>query len=117
MSYAEEIIKLRKRMQDAVSHGIVQENNKGFLEAMLIQIMNDAEKNRQNCAAQAENLRRLASVMDGQAGAFSSVISIVYGVLNGYVSLAEKDKQESLEKEKESSTEEKLEEKKPRSKK
>lgn len=94
MSYAEDILKLRKRVQDAVSKGIVTDGGKDFLEASLIQIMNDAERNRQNCLTQAENLRKQASTFDGQAGAFASVSSIVYNVINGFVMIAERDENE-----------------------
>jgi len=94
MSFPEDIVKLRKRVADAVSKGVVNSDGKDFFEATLIQIMNDAEKNRQNCVQQAENLRRQAAIMDGQAGAFASVSSIVYNVLNGFVVVAEKDEEE-----------------------
>lgn len=94
MSYVEDLIKLRKRVADAVSKGVVNQEGKDFYEATLIQIMNDAERNRQNCVTQAENLRRQAAVMDGQAGAFASVSSIVYSVINGYVNIAERDEEE-----------------------
>jgi hypothetical protein len=94
MSYAEDIIKLRKRVQDAVSKGVVATDGRDFLEASLIQIMNDAERNRQNCLTQAENLRKQAAQFDGQAGAFASVSSIVYNVINGFVMVAERDETE-----------------------
>ena len=94
MSYLEEIQKLRRRLSDAVEKGVVNSGEKQFLEATLIQVMNDSEKNRQNCAQQAENLRRQAAIMDGQAGAFASVSSIVYSVINGFVVLAEKEEEE-----------------------
>src|ERR1700690_64694 len=102
MSYAEDILKLRKRVSEAVAKGVVNQDGKDFLEATLIQIMNDAEKNRQNCLTQAENLRRQAGVFDGQSGAFASVVSIVYNVLNGFVTVAEKEEEErqKLEEEK-----------------
>ena len=105
MSFAEDIIRLRQRVGDAVKKGLVS-YDKDFFEASLIQIMNDAEKNRQNCVNQAENLRKQASLFDGQAGAFASVSSIVYNVLNGFVSAVERDEaaraaeeQEKLERE------------------
>ena len=94
MSFSEDILKLRKRVSDAVIKGVVNEDGKDFFEATLIQIMNDAEKNRQNCVTQAENLRRQAAVMDGQSGAFASVSSIIYNVINGFVSLAEREEEE-----------------------
>lgn len=91
MSYAEDIIKLRKKIIDAATLGVVGQDSKGTFEAMLVQIMNEAEKNRQQCNTQAENLRKQAAMMDGQAGAFASVTSIVYNVLNGFVKNAERD--------------------------
>ena len=106
MAYTEDILKLRKRVQDAVVKGVVQADGREFLEASFIQIMNDAEKNRQNCMAQAENLRRQASILDGQAGAFGSVSSIVYNVLNGFVNAAEREEQERLRREEEKAAEE-----------
>ncbi len=94
MSYAEDILKLRKRVQDAVAKGVVSQDGKDFLEATMIQIMNDAERNRQNCVSQAESLRKQAAQFDGQAGAFASMSSIVYNVLNGFVTIAERDEAE-----------------------
>jgi len=84
MSFSEDILKLRKRIADAANRGLLS-GDKDFFEATLIQIMNDAEKNRQNCLTSSENLRRQAAVMDGQAGAFASVSSIILSVLNGFV--------------------------------
>lgn len=94
MAYSEDILKLRQRVRDAVSKGVVSNDGKDFLEATLIQIMNDGERNRQNCLTQAENLRRQASTFEGQAGAFASINSIVYNVLNGFVAAAERDEAE-----------------------
>jgi predicted ATPase with chaperone activity len=94
MSYAEDILKLRKRLNDAVTRGLVSDDSKGFLEGTLLQIMNDAERNRQNCLSQSENLRRQAAVIDGQAAAFASTIGIVYNVLNSFVALDEKQEEE-----------------------
>lgn len=56
--------------------------------------MNDAERNRQNCVTQADNLRKQAAQFEGQAGAFASVSSIVYNVLNGFVAAVERDEAE-----------------------
>jgi hypothetical protein len=93
-TYYENIAKLRARVSDAVRKGLVDLNGKQFLEATLIQIMNDAEKNRQNCLTQAENLRRQANTFEGQAGAFASISSIVFNVINGFVAVAERDEEE-----------------------
>lgn len=93
MSYAEDIIKLRQRVSQAMDSGAIDGSKETF-ETVLIQIMNDAEKNRQNCVAQAENFRKQAATVDGQAAAFSSVVSIVYNVINGYIRIAERAKEE-----------------------
>jgi hypothetical protein len=94
MAFGEDILKLRKRIADAAGRGLIANEGKDFFEATLIQIMNDAEKNRQNCVSQAENMRRQASVMEGQAGAFASISSIVWGVLNGFVVASERTEAE-----------------------
>ncbi len=105
MSYAEDILKLRARVQDAVSKGLVNKEGKNFFEATLIQIMNDSEKQRLNCLTQAENLRRQAAIFDGQSAAFGSVTSIIFNVINGYVILAEKDQAERAAQESEKNEE------------
>jgi hypothetical protein len=94
MSYTEDILKLRARVADAVKAGVVDESGKPTLEAILVNIMNEAEKNRQNCVAQAENLRRQAAGIDGQAAAFNSTVSIVFSVVNGLVKIAERSNEE-----------------------
>lgn len=94
MSYAEEVLKLRKKLIDAVSAGVVDPNSKGTVEALLIQIMNESEKNRQQCTNQAEELRKRAAMLDGQAAGFTTVGSIVYNVINGFTQAAERDRRE-----------------------
>lgn len=85
MSYSEDIVKLRKRVLDAVSSGVVDPNLKDFYEATLLQIMNEAERNRQTAVAQAETLRKQAAIADGQASAYASMSSVVYNVLNAFI--------------------------------
>lgn len=97
MAYAEDLVKLRKRMVDALGAGVVTAESKDTFEATLIQIMNEAERQRQACVARAEDLRRQAAIADGQSHAFTQVSSIVYSVINGYVTIAEKQRAEELE--------------------
>jgi hypothetical protein len=97
MVYADELVKLRKRMLDALNLGVIDTNSKDIYEATLIQIMNEAERQRQTCVARAEDLRRQAAIADGQAAAFTQVGSIVYNVLNGYIIVAERQKREEQE--------------------
>lgn len=97
MGYAEDIVKLRKRMLDAVGAGVVDNDIKEFYEATLLQIMNEAERQRQACLSRADDLRRQAAVADGQGSAFTQVSSIVYNVLNGYIMVVEKQRREEAE--------------------
>lgn len=97
MAYAEDLVKLRKRILDAMSFDLVNSDSKELYEATLIQIMNEAERQRQACVARAEELRRQAGVADGQANAFTQMGSIIYNVLNGYVMAAERQKREEAE--------------------
>lgn len=97
MSYADDLIRLRKRMQDALGLGVVDNNSKDLYEATLIQVMNEAEKQRQACVSRAEDLRRQAAIADGQSHAFVQVSSIIYSVLNGYIVAAEKQRQEEID--------------------
>jgi len=94
MAYAEDLVKLRKRILDALNFNVVDSTSKDLYEATLIQIMNEAERQRQVCVGRAEELRRQAGVADGQANAFSQMSSIIYNVLNGYVMAAERQKRE-----------------------
>lgn len=86
----EDISKLRRRFADALNVGVISKEGKDTFEAVLLQIVNEAEKQRQSNLNQADALRRQASALDGQANAFSSVASIVYSVLNGYVTAQER---------------------------
>jgi hypothetical protein len=97
MAYSEDIIKLRKRVLDAVSLGVVNSDLKDFYEATLLQIMNEAERQKQNSMAQAEQLRKQAAIADGQASAYASMSSMVYNVLNAYIIQAERAQAQEVE--------------------
>jgi hypothetical protein len=55
-------------------------------------MMNDAEKNKQNCLTTAENLKKQAAIAEGQAQAFSSMSSIIYNVINALIIQSERNK-------------------------
>jgi len=92
MSYADDLVKLRKRLMDAIAVGLIDPSQKDFFEASLIQMMNDAEKNKQNCLTTAENLKKQAAIAEGQAQAFSSMSSIIYNVINALIIQGERSK-------------------------
>ena len=92
MSYADDLVKLRKRLTDAIAIGLIDPSQKDFFEASLIQMMNDAEKSKQNCLVTAENLKKQAAIAEGQAQAFSSMSSIIYNVINALIVQTERNK-------------------------
>ncbi len=99
MNYAEEVVNLRKKIIEAVTSEVLDPQFKDFYEATLLQIMNETERQRQGCVARAEDLRRQASVLDGQSQSFQQLGSIIYAVLNGYIKAAERGKAEELARE------------------
>jgi len=85
MGHTEDLLKLRKRVLDAVGAGIIDNNIKEFYEATLLQILNESERQRQACANKAEELRKQAAICDGQMGAYAGMGNILFNVLNGYI--------------------------------
>ena len=99
MGHSEDILKLRKRVADAVMAGVVEPNLKDFYEATLLQVLNEAERQRQVCVAQSESFRKQAAAADGQASAYAAMGSIVFNVLNSYILQAERaDREEQARK-------------------
>ena len=97
MAYNDELIKLRSRLTDAVQLGLVEKGSADAFEAVLSQIMTDAEKNKQNYLVQADHLKKQAALLEGQAMAFASISNIVYSALNGYVVALENIKNVSVQ--------------------
>lgn len=89
MGHAEDLIKLRTRMVDAVGAGVVGEDADTY-KMTLIQILNEAERKRQKAEAGIANMRNQVTMMEGQVNAYSQMGSIIYAVLDGYVKIAEK---------------------------
>jgi hypothetical protein len=79
---------LRKRMVEAVQIGMVNQDAGGVLETVLIQIVNEAERNKQRCDQLAYDYKRQAAQAEAQANAYTQIQSIVYAVLNGFVNAA-----------------------------
>lgn len=90
MTQHEGLTNLRKRVLDAVKFGALDESSRPIFEQVLIQIMNEAERQRQKCDVLNDEYKRKAAQAESQSSAYSSLSSIVYAVLNGFVSAAEK---------------------------
>lgn len=89
MAHADDIVKLRTRFQEALKLGLVQGDMADFYQTTLLSIMNDAERKRQEHLAAAQRMMEQAKVEEGQAKAFSAMSSMVYNVLNGFITKAE----------------------------
>ena len=120
---AEEMMKLRKRVADAIATG-AGDDAESFVNGILQELLNEAERNRLSCLERAEQFRRQAEKMEGQAMAFAAQGSIVFGIINGFVlageranRAAEARKTEQAEKEAELKALEESEEKAKASKK
>lgn len=99
-NHAENIIKLRATLREIVAVDLIDNKNKDFYEATLIQILNESERQRQKCLAHSNNLRNQASVADGQAAAYGMISSIVNSVIDAFLSRAKRDVEELKEAEK-----------------
>lgn len=89
-SNAEKIIRLRKRVLDAVKVGVLDQESKPFYEATLIQILNEAERNRQKCMSIMDDHKKKIIQAEAQANAYSQISSVLYNVLNGFVEVQER---------------------------
>jgi len=93
----EEILRLRKKMIQAVEAGFLDEENKGTYEMSMLQIMNEADRQRRNCLNRSEQLKMQAATAEGQAAAFSMLSSIVNNVVSSMVNktikMAEEEKE------------------------
>ncbi len=85
MSINEDIVALRKKMVEAVRIGFLDEETKGTYEMTLLQIMNESDRQRRNCANRAEQLKMQAATAEGQAAAFGMISSIINNVVGSMV--------------------------------
>jgi hypothetical protein len=104
MGINEEILRLRLKMSEAVDVGFMNEESKGTYEMVLLQIMNESDRQRLNCTNRAEQLKMQAATAEGQAAAFSMISSIVNNVFGSMVGktakMLEEEKMLSADKEK-----------------
>lgn len=88
MEHSEHIIRLRNRFTEAVESGHLIGDS--VFQATLISILNEAERERISHFSAAQRLREQSRYEEGQAAAFSLVMSMVYNVLNGFITQSEK---------------------------
>lgn len=92
-----DLLRLRKRLMDLQTIGVLEESQHGLYQQTILQLWQEADRQRQTCMDQAETLRRQAAAAEAQAHAFSTMSSMMYAVVNGYVLLEEKRVREERE--------------------
>lgn len=97
MENGEALVRLRNRMVDALKTGVVDEKHHGLVQQILLQIMNDAERQRQSCLSQVEAFKNQIVMAQGQANGYSAIASIVYGTIDGFIKQTERATLEKVE--------------------
>jgi hypothetical protein len=93
----EEILKLRKRVHDLTALGYMTRESAGTYEQTILQTWQEADRRRQTLMGQAETLRRQAAAAEAQAGAYTTMASILYNIVNKFVEAGQKRLQEETE--------------------
>jgi len=93
----QDLLKLRKRVQDLKALGYMTPESAGTYEQTVLQTWQEADRRRQTLLSQAETLRRQSAAAEAQAGAFATMASILYSIVNGFVEAGEKRLREEAE--------------------
>jgi len=98
LAHAEDIIKLRQAVTDAVKSGVLDQPTSEVTQMVLLQVMNEAEKRKQSHEAAAGRAREQASAEEAQAKAFGALNSMVFSILNGLITKQQQVNEEEVEK-------------------
>jgi hypothetical protein len=98
-SSQDDILKLRKRVQDLLALGYMTQESAGTYEQTMLQFCQEVDRRKQSCFQRAETLRLQASAAEAQGHAFSAMASILYSVVNGFYEAGRKRLQEEAERE------------------
>jgi hypothetical protein len=96
-----DLLRLRQRLLDLQRTQRLDTEAFGLYQQTVLQIQQEAERRKLTCFQQAETLRAQASSVEAQGHAFSSISSILYSVVNGYIEIEEKRLREDQERAKE----------------
>lgn len=97
VSVQEDLLRLRKRVQDLRGLGYMTAESAGTYEQTVLQAWHEAERRRTSLLNQAEILKRQAAAAEAQAGAFATMASILYNIVNGFVEAGQKRLREEAE--------------------
>jgi hypothetical protein len=88
--FSDTVAKLRARLLDAQKLDIGKDNPQEFALGMIIQLMNEAEKQRQICVREMHSHRELAKAAEYQASAYSAIHSMAWAVYDGFIRAEER---------------------------
>ena len=94
------LVKLRTRMNELLRLGIVTPEGFGMYQQTVLQLLQEFDRRKASCFAQAEQLRTQAAAVESQGHAFGVSGSILFAVVNGYIDAEEKRVREDLERQK-----------------
>lgn len=98
-SPAESLLKIRDALRKAFELDIVGEESRSIYEATFISIFNECENQRQRNVAVLNSLRQQVRQAEANVNAYSQMSSILFSVINGFISNANKEADEEALKE------------------
>ena len=97
--FTEVVAKLRARLLDAKNLKIGEDSPQDFALGMMMQLMNEAERQRQACIREMHSHRELAKAAEYQASAYAQVHNMAWAVYDGFIRAEEKSITERKERE------------------
>lgn len=90
MNEADDFLRVRTRLLDLQRTGLLNPEAFPTYQQTILQIWQESERRRVTLMNHAATLRTQAAAAEAQANAFTSMASILYNVINGYVELEQK---------------------------
>lgn len=97
----EDLLRLRRRVKDLLNLGYLSPEAAGTYEQTILLTWQEADRRRVALRQKAETLRLQAAAADAEAGAYTTISSILYNVVNGFVEAGQKRAAEEVERAKE----------------
>lgn len=95
----DDLVRLRTKILELHQMGALHPQSFGTYQQTLLQVYNEANRQRISCRNRANEFRKQADGLDQQANAYSMMGSILFNVVNGYVEIEQKRLREEHERE------------------
>ncbi len=89
-AFSETLSKLKIRLHDAAKRGL---SNPETMQEIMMQLLGECEKNRQNALNQASVMEREVRKYQGQAEAFNSIGSLMFYLVDQTVKIDEREEE------------------------